>query len=378
MRPLAVFIVFFGELPPWLPLTLQSMAYNANVSFVVIGDAAAPAVLPPNVRFEQITFAAMQARLGAHITGGLNRSAVSYSFHYKANDIKPLAAELYPELAAGHEWWAWADLDVIFGDLLRFLRQASTRPACCKVPLKLKGPHKGEPRSVSAVNVYTHKVRCVSARESLPRRKKRRAATGGGTARTARGRGGGDSGGISARAGRGRAAGARWPPSGVCASTLPLCRRRRARASAPTASRSTWCARSTPTRGAKRCDAVPAPACSHGPGTGRPSAREFARRCGRHLACAGQWRRGLARTRALPSSRLQAWGPFTAFRMNALLRTADSADSASLRATGLYRNSPQWRAVISSGDYAHFVPPRESRAARGSSQHPPAATGSPP
>ena len=55
----------------------------------------------------------MQARLGEHSAGG-NRSAVRYSFHYKANDIKPLAAELYPHLAAGHEWWAWADLDVVF------------------------------------------------------------------------------------------------------------------------------------------------------------------------------------------------------------------------------------------------------------------------
>ena len=41
--PLVVFIVFFGALPPWLPLTLQSMAANRNVSFVVIGDAPAPA-----------------------------------------------------------------------------------------------------------------------------------------------------------------------------------------------------------------------------------------------------------------------------------------------------------------------------------------------
>ena len=170
LRPLVVFIVFFGELPPWLPLTLQSMAANANVSFVVVGDAAAPAVLPPNVHFEQIGFVAMQTRLSEHIAGG-NRSAVRYTFHYKANDIKPLAAELYPHLAAGYEWWAWADLDVVFGDLLKFLRQASTRPACCKVPLKLKGPHRGEPKRLSAVNVYTHKVTRTraSARAPLPK-----------------------------------------------------------------------------------------------------------------------------------------------------------------------------------------------------------------
>ena len=55
LGPLVVFIVFFGELPPWLPLTLQSMSANPKVSFVVIGDAAAPQVLPANVRFEAIS-----------------------------------------------------------------------------------------------------------------------------------------------------------------------------------------------------------------------------------------------------------------------------------------------------------------------------------
>ena len=131
-RQLAVFTVFFGELPPWLPLTLQSMAFNPDVTFIVIGDAAPPALLPPNMHFETISYPAMQARLSQLLTPG-NSSSVRYSFTYKGNDIKPFAAHLYPELLGGHPWWAWADLDVVFGDLLKFLNLAFTRPACCKV-----------------------------------------------------------------------------------------------------------------------------------------------------------------------------------------------------------------------------------------------------
>ena len=56
---------------------------------------------------------------------------VAYTDTYKANDIKPLLAELYPALVRGHEWWAWADLDVVFGDLLKFIRLAEPKPACC-------------------------------------------------------------------------------------------------------------------------------------------------------------------------------------------------------------------------------------------------------
>ena len=104
-RELAVFTVFFGQLPPWLPLTLQSMAFNPGVTFIVIGDAAPPALLPPNVHFETVSYPTMQARLSRLLTPG-NSSSVRYSFTYKANDIKPFAAHLYPELLGRHPWWA--------------------------------------------------------------------------------------------------------------------------------------------------------------------------------------------------------------------------------------------------------------------------------
>lgn len=125
--PLLVMIVFFGQLPPWLPLTLHSMAANERVRFVVVSDAVPPAVLPPNVAFEHITYEAMQARLS-----GMTGMQVAYPNTYKANDIKPLLPALYPKLVEGYRWWAWADLDVVFGDLMRYFQLAEPHPACCK------------------------------------------------------------------------------------------------------------------------------------------------------------------------------------------------------------------------------------------------------
>ena len=124
---LVVMIVYFGEHPPWLPITLQSMAANPRVSFVVVNDRPPPAVLPANVHFETISFEGMHARLSS-IAG----RRVSHSFTYKANDYKPLLPALYPSLVEGYEWWAWSDLDVIFGDLLKFLAIAEPHPACCR------------------------------------------------------------------------------------------------------------------------------------------------------------------------------------------------------------------------------------------------------
>ena len=33
--------------------------------------------------------------------------------------------------ALSHHRWAWADLDVVFGDLLYYLHAATLHPACC-------------------------------------------------------------------------------------------------------------------------------------------------------------------------------------------------------------------------------------------------------
>ena len=119
--------VFFGPMPPWLPLTLHSMEANSGVDFIVVGDAAPPSVLPPNVRFQNIPYDEMQRHL-AQLTG----KPVTYTNTYKANDIKPLLPALYPQLFVGYEWWGWADLDVVFGDLLKYLSLAEPQPACCK------------------------------------------------------------------------------------------------------------------------------------------------------------------------------------------------------------------------------------------------------
>ena len=124
---LVVMIVYFGAHPPWLPITLHSMEANERVSFVVVNDQPPPASLPPNVRFETISFGGMHERLSA-----ISGQRISHSFTYKANDYKPLLPALYPHLVAGHEWWAWADLDVVFGDLLKFVALAEPHPACCR------------------------------------------------------------------------------------------------------------------------------------------------------------------------------------------------------------------------------------------------------
>lgn len=171
---LAVFILYFGALPPWFSFTLHSMALNPQVSFFVIGDAPPPDILPSNVRFQTLSFSSLQARLSVllidddHGDRGSSNDTLQYVSTYKANDVKPFMAYLFPDLLRGHTWWAWADIDVIFGDILKFLNLARVYPACCKTTARRHHHnHNEDLPSAKRVNVYYHKEACPCARDRL-------------------------------------------------------------------------------------------------------------------------------------------------------------------------------------------------------------------
>lgn len=155
---LAVFILFFStEWPPWFPLTLHSMA-GPNLdttNFFLIGNMQLPTPHPPNVRAIQLTWEAFQERirqrLGVQDVAGVRYVCANCTYYmsdgatreqraaedgarkrgtlihheWKPNDMKPFAAFLFPELVSGHRWWAWSDVDVLFGPLLPALSRAA-------------------------------------------------------------------------------------------------------------------------------------------------------------------------------------------------------------------------------------------------------------
>ena len=124
-RYMVVYLVYFGPTPPWLPVSLASMRWNPRITFAFVGDTELPAA-PPNVVQFRMSYAEMQTRLSA-----LVGATVRYTEGYKANDIKPFAGALFANFTRGFEWWAWADADVVFGDLERYMRMATSKPACC-------------------------------------------------------------------------------------------------------------------------------------------------------------------------------------------------------------------------------------------------------
>lgn len=109
---MAIVTAWYGLLPPWWRLTLRTMAANPDVDFVLIGDFPVPShPLPPNVSLHSLSWKALRSRvrerLGVRLWGGVR----------KLCDLKPTFGDLFAAELQGYDWWGWADLDVVYGDV---------------------------------------------------------------------------------------------------------------------------------------------------------------------------------------------------------------------------------------------------------------------
>lgn len=107
-----VIAAYMGPLPPLLPLWLRSAACNPGLDFLLVSDQTPPSDLPANLQFASRSLVELQHHW-SEVTG----IDVALAHPYKLNDFKPLYWTLAPDLDR-YDYWAYCDLDVIFGDLV--------------------------------------------------------------------------------------------------------------------------------------------------------------------------------------------------------------------------------------------------------------------
>ena len=125
MKPLIIIIPYFGQWPFWFSVFLESCRYNAQVSWLFYTDCGVPDQIPDNTEFVEISFAnykeCVSERLGI-------------DFHpenpYKLCDLKPMLGYVHRDQIEGFDFWAFGDVDVIYGDLLAYYQPLMLRYDC--------------------------------------------------------------------------------------------------------------------------------------------------------------------------------------------------------------------------------------------------------
>ena len=111
-----IFSVYFGKLPNYFELWIKSCEKNTNIQFRVITDDRRGYLLPSNVSIEYMTFESFRDKVQKCFD-----FEISLNVPYKLCDFKPAYGYIFEEYLKGYDYWGYADLDMIFGDITRFL-----------------------------------------------------------------------------------------------------------------------------------------------------------------------------------------------------------------------------------------------------------------
>jgi hypothetical protein len=115
---LGLLVPYFGRLPPYFDLWLESCRHNPGVGWTVLTDRHVDLDVPPNVRIHRTSFGAVADRV-AEVLGG----APGLTHPYKLCDVKPTYGDVFGDYLAGYDFWGYCDLDVVFGDVRRFVTE---------------------------------------------------------------------------------------------------------------------------------------------------------------------------------------------------------------------------------------------------------------
>lgn len=112
---LCVIIVYFGEWPEFFDLHLKSCSYNGSVDFIFITDCGLPNRTYSNTKFVEYSLKKFGDLIDDKL--GINSQLPK---PYKICDLKPAFGLLFEKLIRDYDFWGFADIDLVYGDIRQF------------------------------------------------------------------------------------------------------------------------------------------------------------------------------------------------------------------------------------------------------------------
>ncbi|WP_428228614.1 DUF6625 family protein [Flavobacterium sp.] len=116
---IAMLICYVGKLPWYFDYFAHSCRYNLDIHFFIItDDQSYSKEVPENIHFIYKTLAEIN---------GIATSKLGFRTNiksgYKLCDFKPVYGLLFSELIEEYDFWGHGDLDIIFGDIRKFMTE---------------------------------------------------------------------------------------------------------------------------------------------------------------------------------------------------------------------------------------------------------------
>lgn len=118
MNKICIISVYFGRFNNYFELWLRSCSHNTDIDFIIYSDIVYKKPLPDNVRIILATIE--EVRIKASKATGVD---VNLYKPYKCCDLKPLYGLMFRDDIKDYAYWGECDMDLIWGDLYRFMKK---------------------------------------------------------------------------------------------------------------------------------------------------------------------------------------------------------------------------------------------------------------
>lgn len=116
---IAMIICYIGKLPWYFDYFAHSCRYNLDIHFFIItDDQSYSKEVPENIRFIYKTLVEINEIAASKLGFKTNINS-----GYKLCDFKPAYGLLFSELIEEYDFWGHGDLDIIFGDIRKFMTE---------------------------------------------------------------------------------------------------------------------------------------------------------------------------------------------------------------------------------------------------------------
>ena len=115
-KPIILLVPYFGKAPLFWSSFYHSISHSKLIDVICITDCLSDFKCSDNIHIVQVNFDDFKNK----VTGALGCQA-NISSPYKICDFKPAFAKIFQKEIEGYDFWAYGDIDTVFGDIDFFI-----------------------------------------------------------------------------------------------------------------------------------------------------------------------------------------------------------------------------------------------------------------
>ena len=117
MNRIAIVVPWFGKIPSYFPFFIKGLENNKNtLDILFFTDEVIEYKTPSNFKIIELNWEGLKNRIKTKIGKEENIQTP-----YKLCDLKPMYGKMFETELENYEYWGYGDIDLIYGDLERFL-----------------------------------------------------------------------------------------------------------------------------------------------------------------------------------------------------------------------------------------------------------------